>query len=221
MQAHTGQEVSVWTICGGDPPQGPISDFAQSLHDRWEIEGSPVSIRRAEDKSACHKLGAGWRHFSIPDCIYRRAPQDGSPLYASEDEVFGAIHPDEAALVEHLRRQLLQVIPTQARIVCPLTIGGHVDHRLTRSAAEGLGLNLWYYADYPYVQMPEANLPAKTAGMQIERFDVTGEDVDVWLRAAADYASQISSFWDDLDAMRRAIRDYYSQMQGLPLWRKI
>lgn len=221
MQARTNQKVAIWTICGGDPPQGALSLFAKSLHDRWEIEGNPVPKRRAEDKSACHRLRAGWRHFSIPDCIYRRSPHDGSPLYSTEDEVFGAIHPEEAGLVEHIRRQLLQVIPSETRIVCPLTIGGHVDHRLTRSAAEGLGLNLWYYADYPYVQMPEANLPAKTAGMQIERFDIIEADVDVWTHAAAAYASQTSSFWDDIDAMRRAIRAHYSLMQGLPVWRKI
>lgn len=221
MQSRTDQKVAIWTICAGDPPRGPLSPFAQSLHDRWEVEGNPVPKRRAEDKSACHELGAVWRHFSIPDCIYRRSPHDDLPLYASEDEVFGPIHPEEAGLVEHLRQQLLQVVPGEAKIVCPLTIGGHVDHRLARSAVEALGLNLWYYADYPYVQMEEANLAAKTAGMRAERFDLVEPDLAVWTEAAAAYASQISSFWDDRDAMRRAIRDYYRQMQGLLLWRKI
>jgi LmbE family N-acetylglucosaminyl deacetylase len=221
MQTRINQEAAIWTICAGDPSPGPLSPFAQSLHDRWQLEGNPVPKRRAEDKSACRELGAVWRHFSIPDCIYRRSPHDDFPLYASEDEVFGPIHPDEAGLVEHLGEQLLQIVPQEARIVCPLTIGGHVDHRLTRSAVEGLGVELWYYADYPYVHMAGANLAARTTGMRVEHFDIIEADLESWTQAAASYASQISSFWDDRDAMMRAIRDYYWQMQAFPLWRKI
>lgn len=221
MQTRTDQKAAIWTICAGDPPRAPLSPFARSLHDRWQLEGNPVPQRRAEDKTACHALGAVWRHFPIPDCIYRRSPHDGLPLYASEEEVFGPVHPQEAGLVEQLGQQLLHLLPEPASIVCPLTIGGHVDHRLVRSALEGLGLELWYYADYPYVQMPEANLAAKTAGMQVERFDLFDADLAAWTQAAAAYASQISSFWDDRDAMQGAIRDYYRQMQGLRLWRKV
>jgi len=33
----------------------------------------------------------------------------------------------------------------------PLAIGSHRDHVLTRTAAERLGIPLWFYADYPYL----------------------------------------------------------------------
>ena len=43
------------TIFAGDPPTGPLSPFAQSLHDRWQAD--PVA-RRGEDIEALTLLGA-------------------------------------------------------------------------------------------------------------------------------------------------------------------
>ena len=33
-QAQAGERVVVVTVCAGDPPPGPLSDFARSLHER-------------------------------------------------------------------------------------------------------------------------------------------------------------------------------------------
>ncbi len=232
-QAQRDQRVAVWTICAGDPPPGPLSLFAQSLHERWSAVGNPVARRRVEDITSCRKMGAAWHHFSIPDCIYRRSPEEGSPLYASEEELFGQIHPDEGGLIDDLTGHLIQSLPSGANIVCPLTIGGHVDHRLSRAAVERLGIGLWYYADYPYVQMEggdlaqetsailNVDLEAKTEGMQVERFHLSKADLEVWKEAAAAHASQIGNFWTGLGAMQDAIQSYCRQMGGLYLWRKI
>lgn len=220
-QSHSGQQVAVWTICAGDPPPGPPTPFAQYLHDRWGISGNPVARRRREDAAACRQLGAAWQHLAMPDCIYRRSPQDGSPLYTGEGELFGPVHPHETALIDDLRAQLAQNLPSEANIVCPLTIGGHADHRLVRAAAEGLGRRLWYYADYPYVQMKGASVEEKTKGMLVECFHLSQIELYAWIGAAAQHASQIASFWVDAEAMASAIRDYYRQMEGICLWRRI
>ncbi len=212
---------AIWTICAGDPPPYPLSSFAQSLHARWQAEGNPVNQRRREDLTACGKLGAAWRHFSIPDCIYRRSPRDGSPFYTTEEALFGAIHPEEASLIQDLSQQLAQAIPEDSQIVCPLTIGGHVDHRLTRAAAEKLGRELRYYADFPYVQMPGSDLAALTAGMQADCHQIARVDLQTWVQAAGAHASQIGSFWESREAMQQSIRDYYHQRGALLLWRKI
>jgi hypothetical protein len=45
-QTELGDEVSIWTICAGEPPPGPVSKYAQSLHDRWKTGPSAVSVVR-------------------------------------------------------------------------------------------------------------------------------------------------------------------------------
>ncbi|MCZ7552073.1 MAG: hypothetical protein M5U05_05720 [Anaerolineales bacterium] len=65
--------------------------------------------------------------------------------------MFGPIHPLEAGLVKRLSQKLSRAIPAEAQVVCPLAIGGHVDHRLTRAAAEAARQALLYYLDFPYV----------------------------------------------------------------------
>ncbi|MBA4379671.1 MAG: PIG-L family deacetylase, partial [Anaerolinea sp.] len=34
-QSHAGTQVEIWTVCTGDPPEGPLSPFAEVLHAEW------------------------------------------------------------------------------------------------------------------------------------------------------------------------------------------
>lgn len=219
-QVQRGQKVAIWTICAGDPPPGPLSGFAQALHARWQVGREAVSQRRSEDVRACLRLGATWRHFSIPDCIYRKSPESGEGLYVSEEGLFGEIHAEEQGLVEKVRQMLSRRLPDAAKIACPLSLGGHVDHRLTRAAAEGTGRALWYYADYPYVQREGVRLEDKTAGMTGEVFRLSEEGLEAWVEAAAAHASQVSSFWTDMEALRGSIRVHAGHIGGAKLWRR-
>jgi hypothetical protein len=45
---------------------------------------------------------------------------------------------------------LRRLLPPDWQLVCPLTLGNHVDHQLVRQAAERIGRPLCYYADLPY-----------------------------------------------------------------------
>jgi LmbE family N-acetylglucosaminyl deacetylase len=109
-QAQAGQAVSIWTICGGEPPDGPLSAFAQEHHERWGTGRQAVAARREEDIAACKILSAAYRHFDLPDCLYRRVddfpgrPEEeiGKPFfpYDSHDALFGSIHPAEERLVD-------------------------------------------------------------------------------------------------------------------------
>lgn len=150
-QSQGGEHVAVWTICGGDPPPGGFSPFAESLHSRWETGIEAMQTRRTEDIEACRTLGAKPIHFDISDCIYRRSPKTEKHLYDSEDSLWIPVHPDEEELIVQLTKSFKELLPPDANVVCPLALGGHVDHRLTRSASERLGIPLWFYADYPYV----------------------------------------------------------------------
>lgn len=216
---RAGVTTAVWTICAGDPPPESISPYASSLHTRWATGLDAVAMRREEDKHACLLLGVVPRYFSFLDAVYRRSPVDGTPFYTSDEALFGELNPLEVDLIEALKRELEADLPRSAELCCPLTIGGHVDHRLVRMAAERLSRRrLWYYADYPYVALSENNLDGFIQGMSSRLFPVSEEGLAAWETSAAAYTSQISTFWKDEADMRAAIASYCSREGGIRLW---
>ena len=225
-QVQAGQAVSIWTVCAGDPPAGPLSPFAESLHARWQTGGNAMQQRRLEDSASCQRLGAAYRPYDVPDCIYRVGHNPDAYLYTSEEALFGALHPDEAGLVRELAARIMRDLPDAAQVVCPLGLGNHVDHQFTRAAAQVIGRPLWYYADYPYVLQSRSVLDAfQAAGWQSQAFLVSETGLQAWGEAVAAHTSQISTFWPDLQTMRAAIRAY-AQAQDLDhavirLWRSM
>ena len=217
-QTQAGEHVSVWTICAGDPPDGEFSPFAESLHARWGVGREAMEERRTEDIESCARLGAAYRHFEIPDCIYRRSSVTDHHLYDSEESLWISVHPDEFQLVEQLVQLLIRDLPHGANLVCPMTLGGHVDHRLTRAVAERLEIPLWFYADYPYLlETEEPQVPEDWA---LTVSPISPEGLLAWQESVAAHKSQISTFWPDLADMREAIREYSLRMGGVCLWRK-
>jgi LmbE family N-acetylglucosaminyl deacetylase len=221
-QAQAGGMVSIWTICAGDPPDEPLSAFAEELHARWQAGREAYQQRRQEDILACQRLGATYQHFSIPDCIYRTTANSPGYLYTSEQAIFGPLQPVEAALITSLSQDIAQRIPAQAELVIPMALGGHVDHRLARAAAESLAQprpRLWYYADYPYVlQHADALKKLCRDGWQAVAFAVSPAGLAAWQGGIAAHGSQISTFWPDLNEMQRSIQAYYQQNNGILLW---
>jgi LmbE family N-acetylglucosaminyl deacetylase len=220
-QNRTGETVESWTICAGEVPPGPLSPFAASLHARWETSQNAPAERRAEDLAACRAMGAISRHFDLPDCIYRRNPADAAHLYTSEEAIFGPLHPAEEGLVAQLAADLENLLPASATVVCPLTLGGHVDHRLTRAAAEKINRSMWYYADYPYVLNQAHQLKIlRQSGWQSADFPVSESGLEAWITSVAAYTSQVSTFWPDNASMRAALCDYWHGSDGgVRLWR--
>jgi LmbE family N-acetylglucosaminyl deacetylase len=231
-QTQAGIPVEIWTICAGDPPDRPLSAFARELHKRWQtgqLPGQASSARRQEDIAACRRLSAGYRHFPYADCIYRGDPQSGADLYPDRQAIFGALHSAESGLVETLQAELCSLLPEEATLVCPLAIGGHVDHRLVRLAASGMISRgcasrlpgaLWYYADYPYAREAAGELAAlERAGYERRVFPISAAGMDAWAAAVAAHTSQISSFWPDLESMRVALQAYEGLSGGIALWK--
>ncbi len=215
QQAQAGEHLSVWTICAGDPPEGKVSAFAQSLHQRWSVGREASAARRKEDIASCQIMGADYRHFAIPDCIYRRSPRTDEFLYASEEAIFGEVHEDEDTLILQLAQEMQDALPKDVKIIAPLGLGGHVDHRLTRAAAQRLDSSLGLYADYPYV----LNMPAwGTGDLTPSSFSISADALAMWQSAVAAHTSQISTFWKNLDDMRTALQMYAQQQGGVNLW---
>ncbi len=226
-QCQAGETASIWSICAGEPPAGAFSPFAESLHNRWETPAQAWKRRRDEDLRSCSRLGAAALHFTVPDCIYRQGDNQRF-LYDSEESLWGEIHLAEAGLIQRLADELERTLPGEAHsfsLVCPITLGGHVDHRLTRAAAEllvqrGRAPWLWYYADYPYILNEKDTLPRmRQEGLADVVFPVTEQALAAWVDSVAAHATQISTFWLDLEAMREAIRFYSEMMGGVRLWR--
>jgi LmbE family N-acetylglucosaminyl deacetylase len=193
------------------------------LHARWQTGLEAVALRRQEDLRACRACRAGAVHFPVPDCIYRTGSDASGHWYASEQAIFGDLHPEEARLVESLSQEIASRLPAGASLVAPLALGGHIDHRLVRQVVERLAsqhhLPTWYYADYPYVLRSASELAALTRGRQRTVFPISPAGLSAWEDAIAAHSSQISTFWPDLAAMQAAIQAYCQQAGGIPLWR--
>jgi len=235
-QTLAGDRVSVWTICAGDPPEKGLSPFAQSLHARWQSGREVFAQRRLEDAISCAEISADYRHFPFLDCIYRRKDDryDGSPdeqthettpespdfLYKTEEALFGPMHPTEIGLVSRISAELSKALPKRITLVCPLTLGGHVDHQLTRAAAEQLGIALCYYAEYPYVLSALDQLEQlKLSGWRQVAYSISQQGLSRWKSAISAHRSQLSTFWSDLSSMRSAIQAYYEMSYGNSLWK--
>jgi len=229
-QTHKGDNVQIWTICAGDIPTGSLSPFAEAHHLRWQTGPEAVDQRRLEDQRSCKVVSASFYYFPLPDGIYRRAgdnywnpPEEavysGKHLYTSNEALFGRLHPDEFGLVGNLSRSFAEQVSYDTGLVCPLSIGGHVDHRLTRMAAELLGRRLWYYADFPYVfTYPDQLKPFIEPGWEEQHFEISPEGLEKWGDAIAEHGSQISTFWTDVLEMRQELKAYSNEMNGAVLW---
>jgi LmbE family N-acetylglucosaminyl deacetylase len=220
-QVQAGQVVSIWTVCASEPPAGDFSPFAQELHARWEVDQNATAVRRIEDINSCYRLGASYQHFSIPDCIYRRNPQTGEFMYTSEEALNGPLQPGDTRVARTLLKELRRSLQPDTNLVCPLGLGDHVDHQLTRQAAEGLGRALWYYADYPYVLRCTAQVEQmKQEGWINQVFPISPEGLVAWQDAISAHVSQISTFWAGESDMRQAVTDYLRLTGGVHLWSK-
>jgi LmbE family N-acetylglucosaminyl deacetylase len=217
-QTQSGNEVSILTVCAGEPSPGPISQYAQSLHNRWGVFQDAVVVRKVENQNSCQILGAKVVNFSIPDAIYRRSAINDAYFYRSDGDLFSAFPAEEIQLIEYLKNELSNALPQSCELVSPLALGGHVDHHLVRTAAEALDRPIWYYADFPYL----LDLNGKTGDIDRKlihkSLPISERGLEAWKDSIAAHSSQISTFWNGVDQMRGAIQAYWEPLQGLRIW---
>jgi len=214
-QACRGERVLVVTVFAASPLDPDLTPFARELGERWGGAADPVAARRAEDCAALARLGARGLHLSYLDCVYRRHPDTGEPLYPTVDDIFAEIHPAEATLADTLYHDLCRRLTAGCRLVlyAPLGAGHHVDHQLVRQVAVRLqadGAQVELYEDWPYADDATAVARALDGeqGRWRRRVSLLSEEALIAkANAVACYASQISTFWPDLEAMRRALRE--------------
>jgi hypothetical protein len=205
------------------PTRTPDTALTRELHTRWVTGENAGAARVQEDEAAVSSLGANAdRLLNWTDCIYRVA-SGGSPLYTTNESLFGEIHRDDSAarLVPTL------VLPTNqpVRVIyAPLGVGHHVDHQIVRNWGLELKkqyhwLALKFYAEYPYSQDEQtisraldffARLTPPLA-LKMETVRLSEADVAAKVTAIRHYRSQISTFWADETAMENAVRAALAQ----------
>ena len=219
---NRGEQVEIWTICAGAHPAGrKLSDYARMLHIFSGLEGADVPYARSqEDAASCRVLGAGYRRYTIPDCIYRHIPGTDEPVIKVPDDINGEPEPDESYLIPLVADFLRKNLPEEYEMVIPFGIGHHRDHVLVRTAAEKLGIPLWHYVDYPYIIQEQYDLK-EWIPTGAERFslDITPEGLKAWQDGVACHRSQIVFFWSDVTEMRAGIETYSKTGGGSSLWK--
>jgi LmbE family N-acetylglucosaminyl deacetylase len=216
-QAHLGTQVEIWTILAGDPPAGPLSEFARQNHALWGLDSGEetVAMRKAEDEEASSLVGADLVQFDIPDCIYRRSSK-GEYLYT--ETVITSPHPADRQLPVRIAAALRSELRNDDMLVCPLSLGGHVDHGLVRQAAESLHRPLLAYADVPYILNNPQTLGPGVVALESQFYQVSERGLAAWLTSVAAYRSQVDSLFKGVGTLSDAIRSYWAGECGIRLW---
>jgi LmbE family N-acetylglucosaminyl deacetylase len=200
----------------GLPPTDELSPFAKSIHDVWKLTTAEevVRVRRAEDINAAKILGAKAVHFDFLDCIYRRG-KNGEWLYTG---ISMDPHPEDADYPSQIAEAISARLKPDDQLLAQFTVGKHVDHVLTRRAAELLGRPLHYVADIPYLFNHPEDLDPNRAGMKETAHAVSETGVKLWQDAIEAYSSQMSMLFKSPQAMRSQISEYSNQNGGVRLW---
>ena len=129
---------------------------------------SLFAARRAEDQRVLSGVGAQSIHFGLADALYRR--REGSGIFAKLgrlvpelihryptyrfDIAYGRVSKGDKHLIALLQahvRDLIAVMDAEL-LFCPLGVGNHVDHVITRTIGSAFPEKVVYYSDFPYNQ---------------------------------------------------------------------
>lgn len=197
--ARAGWQVVLATLFtrSVDDPRGFA--LACQLDKGFGAEVDYMALRRAEDGAAAAALGLQAPvHVPLPE-----APHRG---YDTAAALFGPLRPDDA-VADDLRRAVLDLVAAHAPdlILAPQAIGGHVDHRQTVRALEGVPQPILWWRDFPYVAREAA--PAEPFGTRMAALPVWTSVLDeaaqaTRLRACAAYGSQLGFQFGGLEGLR-------------------
>lgn len=183
-----GMRVRVINVCssGGVTPETlSARAFLRQIH-----EPSATILyakRRSEDAAAIASIGVEAVNLDFVEALWRKLPDPslwrrilGSilpeflhvyPTYKFH-VASGKIASADEVMIQAVAARLRGLIDPETIVFCPLGIGGHIDHVVTRHACEKLGVPLVYWADIPYVVRPHAiPSPVDTTSLTVIKID--------------------------------------------------
>lgn len=164
-------------------------------------------IRKTEDAIALGNAGVMMiRNLDFPEALER-----GMDLSA----VFRDALPQQSSekmLIDDVRREIQSLLANESIVLSPSGFGGHIDHLITRIAAESLQKTI-YYADLPYAARTSKTATARSflSGKRREATPASIPDIEEHLKLARIYASQIQD--RHLGEMRAQLKE-----KGYPFW---
>lgn len=206
--------VTVASVFTGAPWFGPYSGLATWLHNisGYRRARPLFRARRSEDRTATARLGANFRHLSFRDSVYRKG-KPGQWLYQSSVQT--TPKPDDEELIERLGKSLKDLCQGYDFVICPLGIGGHVDHRIVRIAAERHSLPHAYYPDIPYVWMTSKNDLDIAPDLHRVAFTLSDACTTAWLCAVQDYRSQLRMLDGAVGCLTSKLKEHAALPQEL------
>ena len=217
-----GGEAVVITVFTAEEPPGSLNPFAAELRRRWKLPAGEVMARRkSEDLEACRRLGAEARHWEVPEALYR-VDAGGAPLYRDVAELYGTPVPADAGLVGELAARIA-TLSDAGRLLAPLAVGGHVDHRLLRAAAEASGRAMAYYEDFPYTEwkwLALARALGRASDWEPEVLALEPALLERRAQAIEAYLSQVPSLFRTAGRLRRQLRRAARRAGGERVWRR-
>ncbi|MGM7777461.1 PIG-L deacetylase family protein [Arthrobacter sp. KNU-44] len=198
---------TLFTEAGPAPYTRAARSFLRqcSAHDAGDL----FEARRREDAAVFNDLGVQPIHLGATDALFRKREEKmvrsgvlgralpelvhRYPTYRF-DIALGRISRGDASLISRLRDSVAGLIQQHSAdlVFCPVGVGRHVDHLITRMVGEAFTNHVVYYSDFPYdqtFQPDEAFLDRKGLGS--------------WL-------------WEDrIPAKHRLVRKYATQADAL------
>jgi LmbE family N-acetylglucosaminyl deacetylase len=170
---RTSRVVVVTVFSAAGPP--PHTLAARSFLRQCAATGAAELYegRHEEDAEVLRRLGAEHLHLDVPDALFRRraVPAPVARLGRVVPELVhryptfrfdidrGRVSRGDRVLVELLQARVRRIAEevSAGLVFCPIGVGRHVDHLLTRSVGEGFPGRVAYYSDFPYnqVQSPD------------------------------------------------------------------
>jgi LmbE family N-acetylglucosaminyl deacetylase len=216
-----GRALTVTPFAGDEPETSP-SRLAGNLRRSWQLPaGQVVAARRREDDEAGRRLGAETEHWTLREALYR-TDAGGHALYASHAALYGEPAAADAATAEEVTKRICN-LPATALLLVPLAVGGHVDHRLVRAAAERSGRTMAYYEDFPYSEWKWFGVRRaldSDSSWSSEALPLSPDLLELRKQAILAYSSQVRTLFRSAGRLGKQLRRAARRAGGERIWRR-
>ncbi len=214
--------LTLFTECSPTPHTRAARSFLRQCAAR--DAGSLFEARRKEDAAVLAGLGVRFRHLGAADALFRRRREalPGSSVLGKAlpelvhryptyrfDIALGRVSKGDTSLANELRDTVAQEIEHHAAglVFCPVGVGRHVDHLITRSVGEESAERAVFYSDFPYNQNQQPD-PGFVQSRSLTAWQ-WGGDLEAKHRRVRQYATQADALFPD-GRIPAAPETYYS-----------